>query len=62
VAPLVTLANDTALRTEMGRRARQHIEEHYSLERLPAYLDALYTRAVPRPHLWKLGAAEGLRA
>jgi glycosyltransferase involved in cell wall biosynthesis len=49
---LAQLLEDPGLRTEMGRCARQFVEESHALERLPAYLGQLYELALlPRHHL-----------
>jgi hypothetical protein len=62
VAALVELARNCARRQEMGRQAREHVEEHYSLERLPAYLGGLYNMVLPTwPH-WKVGVTQGTAA
>jgi glycosyltransferase involved in cell wall biosynthesis len=45
-AVLARLAASSELRTEMGRRARAHVEENHSLHRLPAYLERLYQLAL----------------
>jgi glycosyltransferase involved in cell wall biosynthesis len=46
IEPLLELVQDAALRNRMGLLARAHIEEHYSMERLPAYLVNLYQAAL----------------
>ena len=47
VTAIVDLVRNPELRTIMGRRARAFVEEHHSLQRLPAYLCGLYQLAVP---------------
>lgn len=46
-AALAGLVKDSDLRTEIGQRARNFVEENHSLNRLPAYLEGLYQVAVP---------------
>ncbi|MGH7992518.1 MAG: glycosyltransferase family 4 protein, partial [Limisphaerales bacterium] len=46
-ATLAELAKNPELRTEMGRRARNFVEENHSLHRLPVCLEGLYQMAVP---------------
>ena len=46
-AALAGLVKDSDLRIQMGRRARNFVEENHSLNRLPAYLEGLYQMAVP---------------
>ena len=46
VASVAQLANDRALRTEMGKRARSFVEEAHSVQRLPARLASLYQLAL----------------
>lgn len=46
-ASLAELVRNPVLRMEMGARARTHVEENHSLERLPVYLNGLYQLAVP---------------
>jgi len=59
VAALAELVRNASQRTEMGRRAREYVVQNYSLERLPAYLDDLYDRALPERRSWKLGFVQG---
>jgi len=47
VAALAELVKNSELRMEMGRRARTYVEQHHSLQRLPAYLSGLYQLALP---------------
>lgn len=47
VAALDQLVRRFDLRIEMGRRARVHVEQRHSLQRLPAYLSDLYELALP---------------
>ncbi len=63
VQALARLATTRSLRTDMGRRARQHVEENHALERLPAYLDKLYDRALPARFLspWAVFKASRLK-
>ena len=49
-AALAELVRNEPRRIEMGRRARQYVEAHHSLERLPAYLERLYDLALPQRH------------
>ena len=46
VETLVSLVQQPEKRHNMGRRAREHIEEHYSLDRLPDYLSRLYQQVL----------------
>lgn len=62
VAALVELARNSALRKEMGLLAREYVEEHHSLERLPYYLNSLYNLVLPARKAWKLGVAQGTAA
>jgi glycosyltransferase involved in cell wall biosynthesis len=50
-AALAELVKNAGLRMEMGRRARNFVEENHSLHRLPAYLEGLYRLALPTPRL-----------
>jgi glycosyltransferase involved in cell wall biosynthesis len=43
---LLYLINNEERRKQMGRRAREYVTEHYSLEQLPMYLHKLYERAL----------------
>jgi len=45
-AALAWLTKSSELRTKMGRRAREYVEENHSLHRLPAYLERLYQLAL----------------
>jgi glycosyltransferase involved in cell wall biosynthesis len=45
-AALVKLMKNPGLRTEMGRRARNFVEEYHSLHTLPVYLEGLYQKAL----------------
>ena len=47
VAALAELAKNPELRMKMGRHARVQMEQHQSLQRLPAYLSGLYQLALP---------------
>jgi glycosyltransferase involved in cell wall biosynthesis len=49
-AALAELVRNEPRRIEMGRRARQYVEAHHSLDRLPAYLERLYDLALPQRH------------
>jgi glycosyltransferase involved in cell wall biosynthesis len=49
VTALAELLKNPELRAEMGRRARNFVEENHSLHRLPAYLEGLYQLAIPAP-------------
>ncbi len=62
VAALVRLGGNATERIEMGRRARAFVEENHSLARLPAYLDALYSAALPAPGPWRVGTVESAQA
>lgn len=55
---MVELVNNSTLRMEMGRRAREYVEKHHSVERLPAYLEGLYTLALPRHRALNSGVIE----
>lgn len=46
-AALAELAKNSKLRNEMGRCARNFVEENHSLHRLPMYLEELYRLALP---------------
>lgn len=46
-ASLAQLVKNRMLRTEMGKRARNFVENNHSLQRLPAYLSGLYQHALP---------------
>jgi glycosyltransferase involved in cell wall biosynthesis len=47
VAALVKLVNSSQLRRNMGRRARNYVDENHSLHRLPSYLEGLYQAVLP---------------
>jgi glycosyltransferase involved in cell wall biosynthesis len=59
VASLGELVRDFPRRKEMGRCAREYVERHHSLARLPAYLEGLYDLALPQQRPWRLDAVEG---
>ena len=59
VASLGELITDFPRRKEMGRCAREYVETHHSLSRLPAYLEGLYSLALPQQRPWRLDAVEG---
>lgn len=43
---MLELINDSALRQRLGNAARAHVEENYSLQRLPYHLATLYSAAL----------------
>jgi glycosyltransferase involved in cell wall biosynthesis len=47
------LVRSENLREEMGSRAREFIERHHSVERLPVFLSELYARVLPRFARWQ---------
>jgi glycosyltransferase involved in cell wall biosynthesis len=54
---LVSLVRDVPLRTAMGHGARDFVQAHASLQRLPGYLGELYRRALPPGHSGRLQLA-----
>ena len=57
-AALAELVKNEPRRIEMGHRARQYVEAHHSLERLPAYLEKLYDQVLAPQRPRSLGAIE----
>jgi glycosyltransferase involved in cell wall biosynthesis len=49
VAALAELARTPECRSGMGRRAREFVQHHHSLQRLPSYLSGLYPLALAHP-------------
>lgn len=47
---LLGLVRDPKARQQMGQKAREHVESHYSVERLPGFLLSLYERALAVRH------------
>ncbi len=52
-AALRQLVTNESMRREMGGRARQHVEEQHSLQRLPALLSKLYELALAKARQWR---------
>lgn len=60
ISALAELIKNEDRRTQMGRRAREHVQDHHSLERLPGYLTRLYQAVLPNPFPGRLGLVEGI--
>ncbi len=58
VAAVARLISSASLRKQMGRQAREYIEQNHSLHRLPAYLAGLYQMALPNRYPCRPGLVQ----
>jgi len=57
-AALTDLISHPSRRKQLSQHARNYIEDHHSLERLPSQLQQLYLRALPSLFPWKRDVVE----